>query len=150
MAAGNTASRKFALLIGVSEFGNGFKPLHTPPNAIAQFKEILTDPKIGGFPSEHVIDLLNPDVGTMRTQISQFFGDRRKQDLLLFYFVGHGVKDLNGEFHFTTRNSFKFSAGELNRGTAVDAMFVLSEMANSRSKRQEPSPMDMSRCLTPI
>ncbi|NET50573.1 MAG: SUMF1/EgtB/PvdO family nonheme iron enzyme, partial [Merismopedia sp. SIO2A8] len=136
--ARHQTSRKFALLIGVSEFGEGFKPLHTPINAIQQFREVLVDPAIGGFDPEHVELLANPDVGTMRSRISQFFGDRHRGDLLLFYFVGHGVKDLNGEFHFTTKESRKFDQGqgELNRGTAVDASFVLQEMGNSHSKRQ--------------
>ncbi|MEM9449108.1 MAG: SUMF1/EgtB/PvdO family nonheme iron enzyme [Cyanobacteria bacterium P01_E01_bin.6] len=129
--------RKFALLIGVSEFGEGFKPLHTPPQAIAQFKEILTDPAIGGFPSDHVIDVLNPTVGDMQANIGEFFCNRRrKEDVLLFYFVGHGIKDEHGGFHFSTRQTRKFENGRLNSGTAVAASFILGQMSQSDSKRQ--------------
>ena len=133
---GQNTGQKFALLIGVSEFGDGFKPLHTPGNAIAQFKAILTDPAIGGFPVDHVTDLLNPTVGEVQEKIGDFFGNCHQNDVRLLYFVGHGVKNETGDFYFTTCQTRKFNNGTLNTGTAVAASFVLGEMGRSRSRRQ--------------
>lgn len=51
---------------------------------------VLTDPQIGGFPSESCITL--PPQATIR-DVGQALGRAAKQaeDLLLFYFAGHGI-----------------------------------------------------------
>ncbi|MEO0771072.1 MAG: transcriptional regulator, partial [Cyanobacteria bacterium J06649_4] len=76
-------SRKIALLIGVGRYGSGLKPLHCPVNGIEAMGAVLDCPDIGGF--DEVIALVNPDVGEMRSRISEIFAQLTKKDLILFY-----------------------------------------------------------------
>ncbi len=131
-----SSGKKFALLVAVSDCGAGFKPLQCPKNGVAALRELLINPKIGGFESDQVTSLVNPNVSEMRSQVSAVFSNRSAQDLVLFYYTGHGVTDEFGNFFFTTSESCKFENGTLNRGTTVEASFVLSEMGSSYSRRQ--------------
>ncbi|TVQ17975.1 MAG: hypothetical protein EA367_16145, partial [Leptolyngbya sp. DLM2.Bin15] len=131
-----SSGRKFALLIGVSDCGEGFKPLKCPKNGVEALRELLTHPKIGGFEPEHVTCLENPNVSQMRSHVSAAFSNCSAQDLVLFYYTGHGVTDEFGNFFFTTSETCKFVNGTLNRGTAVEASFVLNEMGTCYSRRQ--------------
>ena len=103
---------------------------------MAELRELLINPKIGGFESDHVTCLVNPNVSEMRSAVSAVFSNRSAQDLVLFYYTGHGVTDEFGNFFFTTSESSKFENGTLNRGTTVEASFVLNEMGSSYSRRQ--------------
>ncbi|MBF2089381.1 MAG: SUMF1/EgtB/PvdO family nonheme iron enzyme [Synechococcales cyanobacterium K44_A2020_017] len=131
-----SSGRKFALLIAVSDCGAGFKPLHCPKNGVAELRELLINPKIGGFGPDQVTCLVNPNVSEMRSHVSAVFSNCSAQDLVLFYYTGHGVTDEFGNFFFTTSETCKFVNGALNRGTAVEAGFVLNEMGTCYSRRQ--------------
>ncbi|MBE9098029.1 caspase family protein [Vacuolonema iberomarrocanum] len=128
--------RKFALLIGVADSVSGFKPLHCPLNGIAALRDILANPKIGGFDPANISHLPNPSVSQMRSAIGEMFSRCGHQDLVLLYFTGHGVTDEHGDFYFTTQETQTFENGSLNRGTAVDAIFVREEMRKCSSRRQ--------------
>ncbi|MGB3516341.1 MAG: SUMF1/EgtB/PvdO family nonheme iron enzyme [Elainellaceae cyanobacterium] len=136
MSQDQSSGKKFALLIAVSDCGAGFKPLHCPANGVAELRELLINPKIGGFDPDHVTWLVNPNVSEMRSHVSAVFSNCSAQDLVLFYYTGHGVTDEFGNFFFTTSETCKFVNGTLNRGTAVEAGFVLNEMGSSYSRRQ--------------
>ena len=101
--------RKVALLIGVGQYGegSGLQPLQCPMNGVQAVQEILNDAKIGGF--DQVIPLINPDVGTARRRIGEVFGSLAKDDLALFYFTGHGIKDMTGDFYLTTTETQLFA-----------------------------------------
>ncbi len=127
-------TKKIALLIGVSEYEPG---LHLLPAAVKDVKamqRVLQNPKIGGF--DEVKILTNPDTHTMHLEIETFFSGRNKEDILLLYFSGHGIKDDNGRFYFATRITQKNLNNQLIKSTAVVASFVHDQMNNSRSKRQ--------------
>nr|WP_017317425.1 caspase family protein [Mastigocladopsis repens] len=64
------------------------------------------------------------------------FQGRAKEDLVLFFFSGHGIKDESGRLYLATRMTRKNQQGELVKATAVPASFVHDIMSNSRSKRQ--------------
>ncbi|QZZ19485.1 caspase family protein [Leptothermofonsia sichuanensis E412] len=125
---------KVALLIGVSEYEPGLNPL---PNAISDveaIQQVLKNAELGGF--DQVKTLINPDKVVMEAEVENLFCDRAKDDLVLLFFSGHGVKDDSGKLYFATRNTRKSRKGELVRSTAVPSNFVLEVMNNSRSKRQ--------------
>ena len=61
----------------------------------------------------------------------QVFAQLTKKDLILFYFTGHGIKDMTGDFYLTTAQSELFENGRPNAGTAVEADFLKREIANS-------------------
>lgn len=127
-------SRKIALLIGVGEYGAGLTPLRCPANGVAAMRTILNHPKMGGF--DEVVVLLNPDIGEMRSRICEVFAQLTKRDLILFYFTGHGIKDMTGDFYLTTAQTHLFENGRPNAGTAVAADFLKRELGNCMAERK--------------
>ncbi len=115
------AGRKVALLIGVGSYGEGLPSLQCPAKGVAAMAAVLGDAAIGGF---EVVSLINPDVGEMRSRISDTFESLRKDDLALLYFTGHGIKDLTDKFYLTTAQSKLHKTGQLSTGTAVEADFI--------------------------
>ncbi|MBF2025323.1 MAG: caspase family protein [Oscillatoriales cyanobacterium C42_A2020_001] len=125
---------KVALLIGVSEYEPGLNPLPKAVKDVEAVQRVLKNADLGGF--DDVKTLTNPDRVTMEAEVENLFCDRAKDDLVLLFFSGHGVKDDSGKLYFATRNTRKNRRGELVRSTAVPSNFVLEVMNNSRSKRQ--------------
>ena len=126
--------KKVALLVGVGTYGNGLKPLQCPANGVKALQAVLETPEIGGF--DEVTTLLDPDVGTMRTCLGEVFGRLNKDDLVLFYFIGHGIKDMHGAFYLTTAQTRLFDNGCLNPGTAVEASFVKGLLGSCYAQRK--------------
>lgn len=125
---------KVALLIGISEYEPGLNPLPAALKDVEAMQRVLSNPALGGF--EEVKTLANPDPQTMQFEIETLFSGRSKNDLVLLFFSGHGIKDDSGKLYFGTRRTRKNSQEELIRATAVPANFVHEIMSNSRSKRQ--------------
>ncbi|WP_421656265.1 caspase, EACC1-associated type [Leptothermofonsia sp. ETS-13] len=120
---------KIALLIGVSEYSDsGLNSLPAATNDVQALQAVLQ--WLGDF--NEVFPLLNPNKTQMEEAIEKAFSDRRRDDLLMFYFSGHGVKDDNGRLFFATRNTRKLTL----RSTAVPASFVHEVMGESRSRQQ--------------
>ncbi|MEM6599568.1 MAG: SUMF1/EgtB/PvdO family nonheme iron enzyme, partial [Cyanobacteria bacterium P01_C01_bin.69] len=126
--------RKIALLIGVGDYGTGLKSLQCPVNGVSAMQTVLKNPEIGGF--DEVISVINPDVGEMRSRISTTFAQLKKDDLILFYFTGHGVKDMTGNFYLTTTQSELFDNNELNTGTAVESEFIKRVISRAYAERK--------------
>jgi hypothetical protein len=125
---------KVALLIGVSEYSSGLKPLPAPPKDVVAMQEVLQNPEMGGF--DEVKTLINPNHWQMEEEIEIWFKERQPDDLLLLFFSGHGVKDESRELYFATCNTRKDQRGELIKATAVPASFVRSCLKRCKSKRQ--------------
>ena len=86
---------KIALLIGVSKFGESdLKPLPSAEEDIKAMARVLQQPELGGF--DQVQALANPTRGAVEEAIYTLFANRQRDDLLLFYFSGHGVRDESG------------------------------------------------------
>jgi uncharacterized caspase-like protein len=45
--------------------------------------------------------------GDVEAAVYQLFANRKPEDLLLFYFSGHGVKDEAGKLYFTLPETLK-------------------------------------------
>jgi Caspase domain len=125
---------KLALVIGVSDYEPGLTPLPGAVRDIDAMQRVLQHPDMGGF--DDIQMLSNPEPLAMQEAIETLFASRTKDDLVLLFFSGHGVKDDNGRLHLATRITRKTLQGELIRATAVPASFVQDIMSNSRSKRQ--------------
>ncbi|MEO0803957.1 MAG: caspase family protein [Cyanobacteria bacterium J06642_2] len=125
---------KLALLIGVSEYESGFNPLPAAVRDVEAMQRVLLDPEMGAF--DEVKPLLNPDRQIMADEIEVLFSRCSRDDLVLLFFSGHGVKDSGGSLHFANRITRKDNKGNLRRSTAVPARFVRETMANSRCRRQ--------------
>ncbi len=127
---------KIALLIGISKYeDNGLNSLPGATKDVEAMQRILQHREIGGF--EQVKVLLNSHPLEIQTEIQNAFSSsRQKNDLILLFFSGHGIKDERGNLYLATRITCKNQAGELVKATAVPAGFVHDIMNNCRSKRQ--------------
>ena len=127
---------KVALLIGVGNYEHSdyFKPLASAPKDVAAMQRILLNAQMGEF--TEVIPLIDPDPMQMQEAIETLYRDLSKDDLVLLFFSGHGIKDDSGKLYFSTRVTRKTLKGELVKSTAVPARFVQEIMSNSRSRRQ--------------
>jgi formylglycine-generating enzyme required for sulfatase activity len=125
---------KIALLVGVSEYQEGLNPLPSAVKDIEAIQRVLQNPEIGGFDEVRVLS--NPEPMAMQEAVEDLFSSRSKDDLVLLFFSGHGVKDDRGRLYFATRETRKNPRGELVKATAVPASFVQDIMSNVRCKRQ--------------
>ncbi|MEH2176239.1 caspase family protein [Nostoc sp.] len=125
---------KVALLIGVSEYEPGLTPLPAAAKDIKAMQRVLENTEIGGF--DEVTLLLNPQQHEMGVAIQTLFDGRQRDDLVLLFFSGHGIKDENGELYFAARNTCKTDRGVLFKATTLPANFVHDMMSSSRSKRE--------------
>ena len=127
---------KIALLIGVSEYEPGLNPLPSAVKDVDAMQQVLLRPEIGGFAESNITVLKNPARQKTEEEIEKLFINRQKDDLLLLFFSGHGIKDDTGKLYLATRHTRKTPRGELIRSSAVPASFVHENMERSRSKRQ--------------
>jgi hypothetical protein len=90
---------------------------------------VLSDPRIGNFVVQTLVN--RPSFEILR-EIETFFAERKKDDLILLYFSGHGVKDDDGRLYLATTDTRR----GLFRSTAVPSTFINETMTASRSRRQ--------------
>jgi formylglycine-generating enzyme required for sulfatase activity/uncharacterized caspase-like protein len=125
---------KVALLIGVSEYEPGLNPLPAAVKDISALGKVLKDPELGNFDSVEILS--NPDRQTMESAIETLLENRTKEDLVVLFFSGHGIKDHDyNKLHFATRITRKNNQGRLIVSSAVAARFV-HDLINSPSNRQ--------------
>ncbi|MCE2698150.1 MAG: ABC transporter substrate-binding protein [Nostocales cyanobacterium LE14-WE4] len=122
--------RKIALLIAVSEYESGLNPLPATIKDVEAMQRVLQNPEIGGFEVEC---LLNPDPLQMQTAIENLFLGSQRDDIVLLYFSGHGIKHDNGKLYFATKSTRKNEQGELSRASTVSADFVHDIINDNRS-----------------
>ena len=125
---------KVALLIGVSEYEPGLTPLPATTKDVEAMQGVLQNPEIGGFDDVKV--LINPQQYEMGVAIQTLFDSRQRDDLLLLFFSGHGIKDESGKLYFAARNTRKNLQGKLFETTAMAASSVHKFMSDSRSRRE--------------
>lgn len=126
---------KIALLIGVSEYEPGLNSLPAAVKDVEAMRRVLANPEMGGFAEEDIAVLNNPQPYAMQTAIDNLFANRNKDDLLLLYFSGHGIKDEKGRLYRSTRATSKQNGG-LVKPSAVAASYLHESMNESRSQRQ--------------
>ncbi len=126
---------KFALLIGVSDYQKELKPLPAAVNDVEAMRRVLVNPEMGGFADSDIKILENPQTQDIRIAIYQLFTNRHKNDLLLFYFSGHGIKDDRGQLYFSSCETYK-ERGELVTPSAIAATSLHDRFNRSRSQRQ--------------
>jgi hypothetical protein len=122
------ARRRRALLIASATYVDpGLAALRAPTGDVVSLADVLADEAIGGFEVERLVD---EPTDTIKKRIEDFFRDSRRQDLLLFYFSGHGVLAQDRRFYFATAST------ELQwvRTTAIDDRFVNEAMDHSRAR----------------
>ena len=124
-------NRKFALLLSTSEYQDSrLSRLVAPPTDAAALAEVLRDPAIGNF--EEVSVLTNENSYNSRCAISEFFANKRPQDLLLLYFSGHGILDMYRHLYLATTDT----VSRRPRARSIEASFIKAEMDESSAKSQ--------------
>jgi hypothetical protein len=130
------AEIKRALVIGISKYNDPLKPLPFCENDGYEMYELL---KSLGYQIPYNKKLLGLVEGDqIRNAIYDFFGDEsiKSQDILLFYYSGNGVPDIDGDVYLASsetnpkqpyRNGFSF--GELtkmmNRSSSTKIVTIL-------------------------
>ncbi|WP_405817053.1 caspase family protein [Streptomyces sp. NBC_01390] len=104
--------RRLALLIATYSYQDaGLRRLTAPAHDAEAFAAVLRDPDIAGF---EVTVLINQPHHVVGEAIGDFYRDRRRDDLTLLYFTGHGLKDDGGRLYLamtnTRRDSLLFTA----------------------------------------
>ena len=126
---------KLALLIGVSEYEAGLPSLPGAQRDLGAMDRVLQNPQRGNF--DEISSLSNPSPTEMQLAIETLFlENRRKEDLILLYISGHGIRDDEGCLHLATRTTQLRQSGQIFTATAVPASFIQSCMSRSRSRRQ--------------
>ena len=124
-------SRRLALLINNSDYQDEtLRQLVAPQADAAALAAVLEDPAIGHF--DEVNLLSNQSADAAREAIAEFFAGRRRTDLLLLYFTGHGVLDSRGDLFLAAANT----RSSRPRANSISASFVVSEMDECASQRQ--------------
>jgi uncharacterized caspase-like protein len=94
---------RFALLIATYAYeDDGLQQLTAPAHDAEALAEVLRDPDIAGFEVTSLVNRPHYEVGPA---IGDFLRDRRRGDLILLYFTGHGLKDDEGRLHLATVNT---------------------------------------------
>jgi tetratricopeptide (TPR) repeat protein len=123
-------ARKLALIIGNSQYDDkGLARLAAPDVDVRALAEVLSSPGIGAF--DEVVPLLNEGLATVRRAIAQFFDAKHRDDLLVLYFSGHGVRDEQGHLYLAVKDTER----SILAGTAIEASYVTTRMDRSASKR---------------
>ena len=124
------ADTRVALIVASYQYEDPcLRQLVSPPQDAEALARVLGDAAVGGF---QVRTLLNEPSHRVSQEIEAFFADLKRDDLVLLYFSGHGVKDEDGQLYFAMPNTRR----NLLRSTAVPSSLVNDVMRRSRSQRQ--------------
>ncbi|MEH1888343.1 MAG: caspase family protein [Nostoc sp.] len=127
---------KLALLIGISDYQPGLNALPGAVQDVKAMQRVLQHSEMGDFADADVTVLENPQRQVIEEAIETLFSGRRKDDLVLLYFSGHGIKDEAGKLSLANSQTRKNLKGELIQTTATAASLIHGMMENSRSRRQ--------------
>ena len=96
----------YALLVGVSKFDDPkLAKLTAPQEDVQAFAAVLRDPARGGFDGVEIC--IDQDLQSIREQLSTLLDDRRPDDMVLFYYSGHGIMAKGQRLFLATgRSSF--------------------------------------------
>jgi uncharacterized caspase-like protein len=105
-------ARRLALVVATYEYEDaGLSRLTPPARDAEEVAAVLSDPEVAGF---DVTLLVNEPHHRVGEEIGQFYAGRRRDDLLLLYFTGLGLKGEDGRLHLATtdtrRDSLPFTA----------------------------------------
>ncbi|MFD8492644.1 caspase family protein [Amycolatopsis sp. NPDC059657] len=130
MDAGSPEGRRLALLIATYEYQDtGLGRLTSPAHDAEALAAVLRDPRIAGF---EVTILINEPHHRVGQAIGDFYRDRRRDDLTLLYFTGHGLKDDDGRLYLAMTNTLRDNL--LFTGLPADQVDQAMEGCLSRQK----------------
>jgi formylglycine-generating enzyme required for sulfatase activity len=127
---------RLALLIGVSKYGAGIPALPECVVDVDAMQRVLVHPEMGGFVAADITVLKDPQRQEMVDAIHQLFNNRNKDDLLLFYFSGHGMMDEDEyKLHLANSGTYNNENSRVYAPSAVEAAYIHQRLNYSKSKR---------------
>ena len=122
--------KRRALLISTDTYqDSAFGRLTAPAADLEALSAVLADPAIG----QYEVELLRNSASHQVSQaIEGFFDEAGRDDLVILYFSGHGIKDDNGRLYLVTTDSRKRRLAS----TAISTQFIREQLdhCHSRSK----------------
>ncbi|MFM9448009.1 caspase, EACC1-associated type [Streptomyces acidiscabies] len=95
--------RRLALLVATYDHQDAtLRQLTSPAHDTEALAAVLRDPDIAGF---EVTTLVNEPYHRVGSAISELYRGRRRDDLTLLYFTGHGLKDDHGRLYLATTDT---------------------------------------------
>ena len=124
------ADGRYAMIVASSRYSDAtLTQLDAPAHDARSLAKVLATPGIGDF---DVTTLSDEPAPAVMQGIEDFFDGRRREDLVLLYFSGHGILDEGARLYFATTDT----RVDRPRSTAVAADFVNELMTECRSRRQ--------------
>ncbi|MET8975657.1 caspase family protein [Streptomyces sp. NPDC004539] len=121
--------RRLALLVATYDHQDAtLRQLTSPAQDAEALAAVLRDPDIAGF---EVTTLVNEPYHRVGSAISDLYRDRRRDDLTLLYFTGHGLKDDHGRLYLATTDTRHDSL----LFTALSAEQIAQAMEGCASRR---------------
>jgi len=129
--------KRLALLVATSEYAEckDLKPLHGSLLDVEAMQRVLV--ANGEFEPDDVVVLKNASRQAIEDAIHDLFNapDRSRDDLVLFYFSGHGVIDEGGKLFLGTPSTRK-QKNKIVKPSTVAASYLHDAMGESRSQHQ--------------
>lgn len=123
--------RRLALIIANSDYKDEtLGRLQAPKADVTALCSVLENKQVGAF--DHVTRVVDKEFAVCRRAIAQFFADKKRNDLLLLYFSGHGILDDQGHLFLAVKDTERNLLG----ATGIAASFVTRELDLSFSHRQ--------------
>ncbi|KAA2251168.1 hypothetical protein F0L68_37710 [Solihabitans fulvus] len=112
------SGKRTALLIVTDTYQDEtFSRLRAPQADAAALADVLRDPEIGDYTVEV---LTNQPSQVARVRVNRLLNSAERDDLILLYVSGHGVKDESGRLHLVSTDTER----QLLAATGVSAEFV--------------------------
>ncbi|MGH3101785.1 MAG: caspase family protein, partial [Thermoleophilia bacterium] len=122
------ARRRRALLVATATYADpGLAALRAPTGDVEALAGVLQDGSIGEFEVTRLVDRPTEE---LKKEIEGFFGEARRDDLLLLYFSCHGVLSQSRRFYFATATT----ALQWLRATAIEDGFINDVVQHSRAR----------------
>lgn len=122
--------RRLALLIATYVYQDtGLRQLIAPAQDAETLALVLEDPAIAGF---EVTTLINEPYHRVGHAIGEFYRDRRRDDLTMLYFTGHGLKDDDGRLYLAMTDTLRDNL--LFTGLSAEQVDQAMERCVSRQK----------------
>ena len=129
--------KRLALLVATSEYPECEKlsPLHGSLLDVDAMQRVLV--ANGEFATDDVVVLKNASRQAIEDAIHNLFNasDRKKDDLVLFYFSGHGIVDEANKLFLGTPITRK-EGNRIVKPTTVAATYLQDAMSDSKSQHQ--------------
>lgn len=100
--------RRHSLLIGVQDYEGsaGLTPLACALADVALVESVVSDPRYMG-PEPRVLAVKNPTNAEAMSAIQSFLADVAPDDVVVFYFSGHGMRDVMGDLFLCFRDTIE-------------------------------------------